>query len=526
MDQDETLRLFKKGRDAWNDWARKKLRERQDLIKGDQPITLWRDEARADFRTRQFDHADFSHFVFPAEANFARAVSLGEANFAHARFFGDANFERAIFKRSVTFQDAKFHKQANFSHAEILIKPSNFSEVIFAGQASFTNTDFQEQSAFQQTCFLNAVDFSHATFSKASNFDRCRFGDDANVKSVTFRGVSIWTNARFRNSASFGEAIFVKGARFSSATFEGAANFVETHFEENVYFRRTVFLATANFSGTEFQNALFQLANFEHSEFAGAARFERARFGGLANFRNSHFQEAANFNAIRAESSFDMAGATFYCDVPNFIQAHFPEAPRLDHIHVPTVAALRRASAPVGTYATARYRALKRLAIQGHDYDRELQFFADELLSQQQTVWSARNWFVDLYGLISDFGRSITRPLAGWLWTAALFAGLYAGVHDMRDVPSDNCEGSSPTLLSIFFSVQRGLVFPGLGQSQQLDRVHSCLFGTATMSADGSERVIPDIDGAVAVAGMLQSLISALLIFLILLAVRNRFRIK
>ena len=55
----------------------------------------------------------------------------------------------------------------------------------------------------------------------------------------------------------------------------------------------------------------------------------------------------------------------------------------------------------------ARWRALKRLAIQGHDTDRELQFFSGELRSQRFAehwplpwpVWKRKPW-----GGLSAFG--------------------------------------------------------------------------------------------------------------------------
>ena len=88
----------------------------------------------------------------------------------------------------------------------------------------------------------------------------------------------------------------------------------------------------------------------------------------------------------------------------------------------------------------ARWRALKRLAIQGHDTERELEFHARELQSQrfeddwplQLLSWFRRRpaswvgilrfWFGLFYGWFSDFGRSIFRPALFWCATIAVFA--------------------------------------------------------------------------------------------------------
>ncbi len=69
--------------------------------------------------------------------------------------------------------------------------------------------------------------------------------------------------------------------------------------------------------------------------------------------------------------------------MPDFIQAHFEEAPRLDNVNV--------APPESGTIPTeeealdlcARWWALKRLAIQAHDIDRELEFNAQEIRAER-----------------------------------------------------------------------------------------------------------------------------------------------
>jgi len=53
----------------------------------------------------------------------------------------------------------------------------------------------------------------------------------------------------------------------------------------------------------------------------------------FATFENAQFFGDADFSAIRGERAFDLAGATFE-KVPDFIQAHFEEAPRLGNIQV------------------------------------------------------------------------------------------------------------------------------------------------------------------------------------------------
>ncbi len=96
----------------------------------------------------------------------------------------------------------------------------------------------------------------------------------------------------------------------------------------------------------------------------------------------------------------------------------------------------------------ARWRALKRLAIQGHDTERELEFHARELRSQRFTedwplplafwrgrAWAGlfRFWFGYFYQWFSDFGRSLARPLiASWVVLIASAAFFLSQTDVMR----------------------------------------------------------------------------------------------
>ncbi|MBU2583565.1 MAG: hypothetical protein KJ622_17800 [Alphaproteobacteria bacterium] len=90
----------------------------------------------------------------------------------------------------------------------------------------------------------------------------------------------------------------------------------------------------------------------------------------------------------------------------------------------------------------AQWRALKRLAIQGHDHEREQFFFPMEIRSARFVmdwplhwkVWDSgawggvfRFWFGLAYQFASDFGRSVLRPLLLLTLTVVLFAALYVG---------------------------------------------------------------------------------------------------
>jgi len=179
--------------------------------------------------------------------------------------------------------------------------------------------------------------------SARADFKDHAFNEDVNLEQFVFPGVADFENCSFRGMAAF-----------SNAEFHSAVWFVDTHFERGAFFTRAQFFGDANFLQT--------------------------RFEGFTTFWDCYFQKAADFSAIDAKSIFDITDTKF-CQTPDFFQAHFNEAPRLDNMKVPIEGFWRSLRNPGNPDVAACYRALKRLAIQGHDHDREQIFFTGELRS-------------------------------------------------------------------------------------------------------------------------------------------------
>ncbi|MGE4148895.1 MAG: hypothetical protein AB7E70_12990 [Hyphomicrobiaceae bacterium] len=223
--------------------------------------------------------------------------------------------------------------------------------------------------------------------------------------------------------------------------------------------------------------------------------------------------------------------------------------------------------------------------MQGHDHEREQRFFAEELKSLRgSTDWAlprplnlfrsdaplwqngTRYWFGRLYQAFSDFGRSIVRPLA-WL---ALFTGLftwaYLSAHMAARQPAypsgatawlaralghavtARAGGLLPVVaaprplaclagpedpLGEAFSLALGkaTLVGGLTAGEKQAQTYACLFGLHIERGKAQPRHLPDqftpvIPTWVVALGLLQTVLSAALIFLALLAVRNHFRIR
>jgi hypothetical protein len=143
------------------------------------------------------------------------------------------------------------------------------------------------------------------------------------------------------------------------------------------------------------------------------------------------------------------------------------------------------------------------------------------------------------------------RPVLWWAFTTGLFAWAYLAKHfevkssypwgtggwlvaalksnlDLAKSAASLLRltciegGQNPALAALFLSLKKGIV--GLGFGPEETQAYICLYGK--VSTSGVPQPIPLIPESVAYLGLVQPLISTVLIFLLLLAVRNHFRIK
>lgn len=365
---------------------------------------------------------------------------------------------------------------------------------------------------------------------------------------------------KFPGVAGFGAAQFSVPANFERAQFNEAAGFYETQFHDQVWFKEAEFHGDAVFHHAQFRGsagfieAQFRAAFFYETHFHGSAwfydtkfaraGFELARFDGFATFRDASFEGGADFFAVRSEGGFEMERAKFE-ELPGFIQASFKEAPRLDDIALgPKVepgSFWRSLFVKSSMEVTSRHRALKRLAIQGHDHEREHLFFKGELRARRTSEdrwWYSRYLIGIFYDLVSGFGRSVWRPMLVWLLWAALLAELYAlsAVPRVAHTPAaPSVVGSAPLALNLppniscrpalweglYLAARNGFPLSG-ARDQRVINGYSCLYSGAPPS-DGTFPVIPPW---ISYAELVHMLGSVSLIFLIVLALRNQFKIK
>jgi hypothetical protein len=511
MTRDETVALFLQGREAWNAWAAKMLAERKameadgrwaakknslgHLVAENDETDGWIKAAAAIFSSCLFrmatgepangtkgeektvgaaalavkpvqldlDSIDFDRFVFPGEAWFENATFTGRASFNGAAFLASARFDGAAFPESAWFNNATFSGYTRFSC-------SKFSADAWLDSATFAG---------------NAV-FENTTFSRNALFGSASFSGSASFNSVKFSGY-----------ASFGSATFSGPARFDGATFSGGA-----------WFNCATFLAGARFDGAAFScNACFDSAAFRNS----------------ANFERAAFRKGATFEGIESEGAFNMTGVTF-ARVPAFGQAEFKRTPDFIAARFPLPLFWREGNPEL----IFKYRAIRRIAIQGADYRREHMAFKGELRSRRWTVdrwWRPSLWLGIFYDGAGDCGNSIVRPLIAWLAVLAIFPALYlfnAGISP--GAWQSACANSPAHVWERAASLSLSNSVPVI-VSTRGEETRAFLACTARTAAPDGQ---PQVDSPLSLSALqfLQTLLSAALIFLFLLAVKNRFKIK
>jgi hypothetical protein len=362
---------------------------------------------------------------------------------------------------------------------------------------------------------------TRAWFNEASvDFSRLQFRKAASAQPPANPVLAVGSRARFSGfvfpgAALFREAMFGVTVWFEGAIFHGRASFNEASFAVEAWFERAEFSDVASFDEVEFASDGW----FENVTFSGNASFLQANFKGYTTFSGATFAEGANFTAISGERAFQLGGARFLAGPPSFVQADFKKAPRLDDVHVP----LPHYFAHGNKESAARYRVLRQFADAGLDHERERTFFKGEVRSRrlvEDRPIGPAFWLGLAYDALSDFGTSIMRPMALWFVSAAGAVYFYLAMANAPSGGAAACtaQGGAPIIQALFLSVKNALVVLANYKDHRVTQAYHCLFSGPAEA--------PEIPFVVTIAELSHTLWSAVLIFLLLLAVRNQFRIR
>lgn len=410
---------------------------------------------------------------------------------------------------------------------------------------NFRNADFTgfDRVSFNGFCFpTGKVSFSLAQFGDGGvNFSHANFGDgDVNFCRAQFGDGGVdFSGAKFGDgNTHFSGAVFGKGRiDFLKTQFgKGDVNFLYANF-----YKCDVYLWESEFGNGK--------VDFSYARLGGRFFFQKVTLGeGAYHFKAVRFNDAAileNFeppkdrvgtkaSTVLPATSFSFVGSIFdstfalggdFNCVPDLcctkVSNHMDLEDlgyNLDRSDLYKILGLNFAKAKDPEDA-GRLRRLKELAEQARHHDLALRFNADEKRAERWQegtgFWAS---FLDLcYDHISDYGRSIWRPAFGLFFTFVVAAAFYACAYDGAAIACG--QKKCPACLEGFPLMGEAVV---AALSNTLPFVPSALIARKT----GFYALFGDnIPTLVDLAMMAQGLVSFLFLFLIGLALRNRFRI-
>ena len=433
------------------------------------------------------------------------------------------------------------------SQKNVSVANSSFFSFDFIAQTFEVNHSFKEfkfviLADFRCAKFEGDADFGYAKFEDGADFTYAKFEESSKFNNCTFKKTALFNKTKFEDDVSFRSADFNARAEFVSLNFNGRADFLSASFKSQVSFRNANFTGVALFINVNFRSD----ATFHYAKFYAEVRFHSARFNEISSFEDVLFENVGHFE-----------GALFFKKDPCFLGCRIDNT-RLEFdedMHFPIDDFTRSAITNISF--------LKRLSDEHGQTDQALNFNAMDLRAKRKLefqnlspvkhkdaiallnlpswrVWlwvnnffKGKFWFcvfTYLYELCSDFGRSFTRPLFILITlniitiTVCLFVASQQ-MHSNQSIFSTltkelQFEGSNKISLSAFraateYSLYKtGNFFDFSDADKRTEIINQRLFGSA---------IEPSF---IRVYGFLKGLFSAVLIFLIGLGVRNKYRVS
>ena len=259
------------------------------------------------------------------------------------------------------------------------------------------------------------------------------------------------------------------------------------HFQRDANFGTCYFGASADFGVSYFEKhggGIFQAAVFNEM-----AYFGRCVFALSGNFSDAVFKQGASFSET-----------WFLENIPTFFQAD---------VHENTDFSIRTEYWPRVRPSSAAadkriYTRLRQIMHELHKPDEEYFFFRQEMRSKAALEAWPDTWVIKSFGALSDFGFSVARPVMGlifaWIFPALIYTAAFAPAII-----------SGTSKLSTFgaFGLSFANLFSFLGLAELMFRETILEFGPWLSLLAG-----------------LQTVTGFVLLFLLALGLRNRFRMK
>lgn len=478
----------------------------ENLIAGKEQFEIWQKSWVSK------THTDASKAVFGCKLKYSDGTSL----ITQGSTFDSAalDFEGQLFEIQLVVNDYKFLHLTVFDCA------------IFNHGAYFYNVIFEKNCNFFHSIFNEIGYFASTTFGKGGGayFSFARFNGKAIFFNANFLGQANFVNTKFGEYLSFDQANIVGYGDFAEANFQGIATFKSVTFNEAAVFSGATFYGAAIFTLAIFKRQCHFVNKFnkisqkleKETSFAETVDFENVTFENVGHFERTRF---LNYSPSFRGCKIDTTRLEFSDN------SYFPCNEKSED-------------------AIKNISFLKRLSDEHGQSDQALNFNAMELRAKRlQTMprppalsFKVITW---LYEIVSDYGRSFTRPLVGYgvlLFCTLIFALIHAAINFPKDCNGENwlplsdllrkempCAGVSPDSqlhLTGYRAAAEYTLYRAAGvldfsdNGKATDAVARRLFG---------QSVEP---WWMRIWGVFKAIASTALLFLAALGLRNKYRIK
>jgi uncharacterized protein YjbI with pentapeptide repeats len=389
------------------------------------------------------------------------------------------------------------HRQANSTASEKLLplESVSFSHVVFADRFWAAGFFFPGSTDFRRAIFVGTADFRGAIFPSFANFqgatiNRANFRD-ATINQGDFRGVTFSIHASFKGAT-------IRHAVFENAKFSAYANFERATISRNADFQGATFSQEAVFMKATFSRD----ADFQGATFARCTFFDFATFDRRASFVNVDMKDQTSFEYAKFKYPPIFVGAKLH-EGTIWRGVTWPKPPK--------------ETDQAGPFVDA-YERLKLEMDRLKKHEDELLFFALEMQSRRVLNGPIAGIPIALYSLLCDYGRSYVLPLCWLLLITAvgvpLFWWHFVLWNFWQSVTLSNFWQSA--VLSILSNFWQAI---GLSLANT--------FGVLGLRKDLiAAEVIESLPGSLKVISAAQTVAGIVLLFLLGLAIRNRFRMK